>query len=42
MQVSYVCQVAIVALLNNCDREGRVRLNTIAALRSLDKSQIAL
>ncbi len=27
---------------NNCDREGRVRLNTIGAIRSLNESQIKL
>jgi len=27
---------------NNCDREGRVRLNTMGAIRSLSASQMAL
>ena len=27
---------------NNCDREGRVRLNTIGAIQSLNESQITL
>ena len=27
---------------NNCDREGRVRLNTIGAIRSLNESQVTL
>jgi hypothetical protein len=27
---------------NNCDREGRVRLNTIGAIQSLNLSQIVL
>ncbi len=27
---------------NNCDREGRVRLNTIGAIQSLNESQIRL
>lgn len=27
---------------NNCDREGRVRLNTVGAIRSLNESQITL
>ena len=27
---------------NNCDREGRVRLNTIGAMQSLNLSQVVL
>jgi hypothetical protein len=27
---------------NNCDQEGRVRLNTIGAIRSLNESQVTL
>ena len=27
---------------NNCDQEGRVRLNTVGAIQSLNESQIAL
>lgn len=27
---------------NNCDREGRVRLNTIGAIRSLNESKVTL
>ena len=27
---------------NNCDREGRVRLNTVGAIRSLNESQVTL
>ncbi len=27
---------------NNCDQEGRVRLNTIGATRSLNESEVAL
>lgn len=27
---------------NNCDREGRVRLNTVGAIQSLNKSQVTL
>jgi hypothetical protein len=27
---------------NNCDREGRVRLNTVGAIKSLNKSQVTL
>ena len=27
---------------NNCDREGRVRLNTVGAIQSLNKSRIVL
>ena len=27
---------------NNCDREGRVRLNTVGALQSLNKLQVKL
>jgi hypothetical protein len=27
---------------NNCDREGRVRLNTIGAIRSLNESRVTL
>jgi hypothetical protein len=27
---------------NNCDQEGRVRLNTIGAIRSLNEAQVAL
>lgn len=27
---------------NNCDREGRVRLNTVGAIQSLNKSQVVL
>jgi hypothetical protein len=27
---------------NNCDREGRVRLNTSGAIRSINESQVAL
>jgi hypothetical protein len=27
---------------NNCDREGRVRLNTIGAIQSLNESEVTL
>lgn len=27
---------------NNCDREGRVRLNTVGAIRSLNESRVTL
>jgi hypothetical protein len=27
---------------NNCDQQGRVRLNTIGAIQSLNESQITL
>lgn len=27
---------------NNCDREGRVRLNTVGVIRSLNESQVTL
>ena len=27
---------------NNCDREGKVRLNTVGAIRSLNASQVTL
>jgi hypothetical protein len=33
---------AIEVDFNNCDREGRVRLNTMGAIRSLSASQMTL
>jgi transcription antitermination factor NusG len=35
------CQASEVDF-NNCDKERRVRLNTIGAIRSLNESQVAL